>query len=96
MEKKKQITAIMNSEMENLLKWLKLKSTHVDEIYTSSSLRAIQSARILSKEEYIGKTENFRTHKKSYKCNKRIENNPSKLETNIMTPKVFQNGCFCQ
>ena len=37
-------------EMENLLKWLKLKSTHVDEIYTSSSLRAIQSARILSKE----------------------------------------------
>ncbi len=34
-------------------------------------------ARILSKEEYIGKTVNFRTHKKSYKCNKRIENNPS-------------------
>ena len=34
-------------------------------------------ARILEKEEYIGKTVNFRTHKKSYKCNKRIENDPS-------------------
>ena len=39
--------------------------------YTSSV------SRILSKEEYIGKTVNFRTHKKSYKCNKRIENDPS-------------------
>ena len=38
------------TEMENLTKWLSYKTPHVDNIYTSSSLRAIQSARILSKE----------------------------------------------
>ncbi|MCQ2958402.1 MAG: histidine phosphatase family protein [Candidatus Gastranaerophilales bacterium] len=37
-------------EMDNLAHWLKFKCHHVDKIYTSSSLRAIQSARILSKE----------------------------------------------
>ena len=38
------------TEMDNLAFWLKYKCPHVDKIYTSSSLRAIQSARILSKE----------------------------------------------
>jgi len=36
-------------EMENLTKWLAIRTPHVDAIYTSSSLRAVQSARILSK-----------------------------------------------
>lgn len=36
-------------EMENLTKWLSLRTPHIDTIYSSSSLRAIQSARILSK-----------------------------------------------
>ncbi len=38
------------TEMENLTKWLSIRTPHVDTIYTSSSLRAIQSARILSKQ----------------------------------------------
>ncbi len=45
------------TEMENLTSWLLLKSPHVDAIYSSSSLRAIQSARILSKEYDIDYTE---------------------------------------
>ena len=38
------------TEMENLTKWLSLRVPHIDTIYTSSSLRAIQSTRIISKE----------------------------------------------
>lgn len=37
-------------EMELLSKWLYDRTPHVDAIYTSSSLRSIQSARYLSKE----------------------------------------------
>lgn len=37
-------------QIENLTKFLLNKTPHVDAIYTSSSLRAVQSARILSKE----------------------------------------------
>ena len=44
------VTQKGKTEMENLSKWLIKKTPHVDRIYTSSALRAIQSARILSKE----------------------------------------------
>lgn len=37
-------------EMENLTKWLSSTTPHVDKIFASSALRAIQSVRILSKE----------------------------------------------
>ena len=33
--------------------------------------------RILQRQEYLGHTVNFKTHSKSYKCKKRIENDPS-------------------
>jgi len=36
-------------EMERISQWLKICNPNVDMIYTSSSLRAIQSARIISK-----------------------------------------------
>jgi len=36
-------------EMEKLSHWLKVSSPNIDLIYTSSSLRAIQSARIIAK-----------------------------------------------
>jgi len=36
-------------EMENITDWLVSRNVHVDAIYSSSSLRAVQSARILSK-----------------------------------------------
>lgn len=44
------ITQKGKDEMDVLAKWLMNKTPHVDKIYTSSALRAIQSARILSKE----------------------------------------------
>lgn len=40
-------------QIENLTKFLLNKTPHVDAIFTSSSLRAVQSARILSKEYCI-------------------------------------------
>lgn len=36
-------------EMEKITSWLKASSSEIDAIYTSSSLRSIQSARIISK-----------------------------------------------
>ena len=36
-------------QIENLSKWLLQQTTHVDKIYTSTALRAIQSTRIISK-----------------------------------------------
>ena len=44
------ITQKGKNEIENLAKWLINTTPHVDRIYSSSALRAIQSARILSKE----------------------------------------------
>ena len=44
------ITQKGKDEMDSLAKWLVNKTPHVDRIYTSSALRAIQSTRILSKE----------------------------------------------
>jgi len=40
-------------EMDNMAKWLFNTTPHVDTIYTSSALRAIQSARVLSKKYNI-------------------------------------------
>ncbi len=39
---------------------------------------------ILSRQEYLGHIINFKTHRKSYKCKKKIENDPSEW-------KVFEN-----
>ena len=36
-------------EAKNLCKWLDIRSTHVDKIYSSSALRSVQTARIISK-----------------------------------------------
>ncbi|MDD3594480.1 MAG: histidine phosphatase family protein [Candidatus Gastranaerophilales bacterium] len=37
-------------EIKNLTEWLQLRCPHIDAIYSSSALRSIQSARIISKE----------------------------------------------
>ena len=37
-------------EMTKVAKWLRMNNSNIDKIYTSSSLRSIQSARIISKE----------------------------------------------